>query len=50
MLAMQSIFSKVEGAADTLIFDEVDTGVSGRAAQAIAEKLRDSPAIAVYCA
>ncbi|EGK14286.1 DNA repair protein RecN [Desmospora sp. 8437] len=39
MLAMQSIFSKVEGAADTLIFDEVDTGVSGRAAQAIAEKI-----------
>jgi DNA repair protein RecN (Recombination protein N) len=25
---------------DTLIFDEVDTGVSGRAAQKVAEKLR----------
>lgn len=38
MLALKCIFSgrdKVE----TLIFDEVDTGVSGRAAQAIAEKI-----------
>ncbi|PTX52185.1 DNA replication and repair protein RecN [Melghirimyces profundicolus] len=39
MLAIQSIFSELEGSANTLIFDEVDTGVSGRAAQAIAEKI-----------
>lgn len=39
MLAIQSIFADMDGAADTLIFDEVDTGVSGRAAQAIAEKI-----------
>lgn len=39
MLAIQSIFSGLNGASDTLIFDEVDTGVSGRAAQAIAEKI-----------
>jgi DNA repair protein RecN (Recombination protein N) len=38
MLAMKSIFAKVDRI-PVLIFDEVDTGVSGRAAQAIAEKL-----------
>lgn len=38
MLALQTIFSDLEGV-PTLIFDEVDTGVSGRAAQAIAEKI-----------
>lgn len=38
MLALKSIFSKIERI-PVLIFDEVDTGVSGRAAQAIAEKL-----------
>lgn len=38
MLAMKSIFAKVDNIS-VLIFDEVDTGVSGRAAQAIAEKL-----------
>lgn len=38
MLALQTIFSDLDGV-PTLIFDEVDTGVSGRAAQAIAEKI-----------
>ncbi|WP_044747883.1 DNA repair protein RecN [Bacillus alveayuensis] len=38
MLAMKSIFSKHQGVT-SIIFDEVDTGVSGRVAQAIAEKI-----------
>lgn len=38
MLAMKSIFAKMDRI-PVLIFDEVDTGVSGRAAQAIAEKM-----------
>ncbi len=38
MLAIKSAVFEKEGA-DTLIFDEIDTGVSGRAAQKIAEKL-----------
>jgi DNA repair protein RecN (Recombination protein N) len=38
MLAMKTIFAKVDRI-PVLVFDEVDTGVSGRAAQAIAEKL-----------
>jgi DNA repair protein RecN (Recombination protein N) len=38
MLAMKSIFARVDQI-PVLIFDEVDTGVSGRAAQAIADKL-----------
>lgn len=38
MLAMKSIFAKVDKI-PVLVFDEVDTGVSGRAAQAIAERL-----------
>lgn len=38
MLAMKTILAHSENI-DTLIFDEVDTGVSGRTAQAIAEKL-----------
>ncbi|MDR6224637.1 DNA repair protein RecN [Desmospora profundinema] len=38
MLALHTIFSDLDGV-PTLIFDEVDTGVSGRAAQAIAEKI-----------
>lgn len=38
MLALKSIFAKVDRV-PVLIFDEVDTGVSGRAAQAIAEKM-----------
>lgn len=38
MLAMKSIFARTD-AIPVLIFDEVDTGVSGRAAQSIADKL-----------
>src|SRR5699024_1128433 len=38
MLAMKTIFSREQGVT-SIIFDEVDTGVSGRVAQAIAEKI-----------
>ncbi|WP_288529321.1 DNA repair protein RecN [uncultured Secundilactobacillus sp.] len=38
MLALKTIFSKSQGVT-SIIFDEVDTGVSGRVAQAIAEKI-----------
>ncbi|WP_028544157.1 DNA repair protein RecN [Paenibacillus taiwanensis] len=40
MLALKTIFAEVDRI-PVLIFDEVDTGVSGRAAQAIAEKLAE---------
>ena len=39
MLAMKNVLAEKDQI-DTLIFDEVDTGVSGRAAQKVAEKLR----------
>lgn len=39
MLAMKNVLAEQDQVA-TLIFDEVDTGVSGRAAQKVAEKLR----------
>ena len=38
MLAIKSILADT-GMVDTMIFDEIDTGVSGRAAQKIAEKI-----------
>ena len=38
MLAIKSVFS-VSDSVDSMIFDEIDTGVSGRAAQKIAEKI-----------
>lgn len=38
MLALKTIFSKHQGVT-SVIFDEVDTGVSGRVAQSIAEKI-----------
>lgn len=38
MLALKTIFSRHEGIT-SIIFDEVDTGVSGRVGQAIAEKI-----------
>ena len=38
MLAMKTIFTKAQGVT-SIIFDEIDTGVSGRVAQAIAEKI-----------
>jgi len=39
MLAMKNVLAEKD-LVNTLIFDEVDTGVSGRAAQRVAEKLR----------
>ena len=39
MLAMKNVLAR-QDKVDTLIFDEVDTGVSGRAAQKVAEKLK----------
>ncbi len=38
MLALKTIFAKSDGVT-SIIFDEVDTGVSGRVAQAIANKI-----------
>ena len=38
LLALKACFSQVDGV-ETLVFDEIDVGVSGRVAQAIAEKL-----------
>ncbi|SDO08924.1 DNA repair protein RecN (Recombination protein N) [Paenibacillus sp. yr247] len=38
MLAMKTIFARIDQI-PVLVFDEVDTGVSGRAAQSIAEKM-----------
>jgi len=38
MLALKNVLAEQEAVA-TLVFDEVDTGVSGRAAQKVAEKL-----------
>lgn len=40
MLAIKSILSATD-AVETLIFDEVDSGVSGRAAQRLGEKLKE---------
>ena len=40
MLAMKNVLAEKDQV-NTLIFDEVDTGVSGRAAQKVAEKLRN---------
>lgn len=40
MLAIKSILAKTDSVG-TLIFDEIDTGVSGAAAQKIADKLKD---------
>lgn len=39
MLAIKNVLAETDGV-DTMIFDEIDTGVSGRAAQKIAMKLR----------
>lgn len=38
MLSMKTIFSQTQGIT-SIVFDEVDTGVSGRVAQAIADKI-----------
>ena len=39
LLALKACFSDAESSSHTLIFDEIDAGVSGKVAQAIAEKL-----------
>ncbi|WP_019507354.1 DNA repair protein RecN [Pleurocapsa sp. PCC 7319] len=39
LLALKSCFTDTEQYSSTLIFDEIDAGVSGKVAQAIAEKL-----------
>lgn len=39
LLALKSCFTNAEQYSSTLIFDEIDAGVSGKVAQAIAEKL-----------
>ncbi|BBN99051.1 DNA repair protein RecN [Sporolactobacillus terrae] len=49
MLAMKTVFRKVIGPV-TIVFDEVDTGVSGQAAQAMAEKISSlSQNAQVFC-
>jgi DNA repair protein RecN (Recombination protein N) len=49
MLAIKTVFKKIIGPA-TIIFDEVDTGVSGKAAQAMAEKISSlSQNAQVFC-
>lgn len=40
MLALKVIFSKIQGIT-TLVFDEIDTGVSGRVALRIGEKMKE---------
>ncbi len=37
MLALKSVFAKQDGV-ETLVFDEIDSGISGRTAQRVAEK------------
>jgi len=39
LLALKACFSNTNDVGETLIFDEIDAGVSGRVAQAIAQKL-----------
>lgn len=39
LLALKACFSDSEKQSETLIFDEIDAGVSGKVAQAVAEKL-----------
>ena len=41
MLAIKNVLAETDGV-DSMIFDEIDTGVSGRAAQKIAMKLRSA--------
>ena len=41
MLAMKNVLSE-QDRVGTMVFDEVDTGVSGRAAQKVAEKMARS--------
>ena len=47
MLAIKSAFSRKEDKT-SIVFDEVDTGVSGRVAQAIAQKILKSVAMGKF--
>lgn len=49
MLALKNVLAEQESIA-TLVFDEVDTGVSGRAAQKVAEKLTQVAGTSRYSA
>ena len=40
MLAIKSIFAQADDI-DTVIFDEIDTGISGRASQSVADEIKD---------
>ncbi|MDI3536237.1 MAG: repair protein RecN [Eubacteriaceae bacterium] len=39
MLSLKSIFGRLDGI-ETMVFDEIDTGISGRTAQIVAEKIQ----------
>lgn len=39
MLAIKSVFAKTDDV-PVLVFDEIDTGISGKAAKAVGEKLK----------
>lgn len=39
MLSLKSIFGRLDGI-ETMVFDEIDTGISGRTAQVVAEKIQ----------
>lgn len=49
MLAMKAIAAE-GGGVDSMVFDEIDTGVSGRMAQTVAEKCIASPRTGRFCA
>ncbi|WKY46806.1 DNA repair protein RecN [Eubacteriaceae bacterium ES3] len=40
MLSLKSIFGRLDGI-ETMVFDEIDTGISGRTAQIVAEKIQN---------
>lgn len=42
MLAIKSILAERPDDIDTLVFDEIDTGISGRAAWKVGVKLRET--------
>ena len=49
MLAMKSVFAEKDGI-PSLVFDEIDTGISGIAAQRVAEKIADlSSRVQIIC-
>ena len=40
MLAIKTIFAQSDNI-DTVIFDEIDTGISGKASQSVADEVRE---------